>query len=204
MVKRKAGRPPGLKTLPELPTEMLAGKLEGKNIRAPIGQEVTIGRLSKDDKVRMAQGRQTSLDASFYERLPEYQDRQLFWENNINGAVEMWLQLGAELVQRQSKALKHYKGFTDRAASEWECVPVGSDDSGKTMMCYLLSLSKQEYYDLRIAPNRARNREITQALKRGKTQEQVMKEIQGIQTYAPVNPDGKSQGFDQTHETFDA
>ena len=64
-------------------TEDFAGKGEGKNVRAPIGEESDVNKLSHEDKVRMATGKQLRLDASFYERLPEYQGKQLFWERTF-------------------------------------------------------------------------------------------------------------------------
>lgn len=173
-----------------------------KDIRAPIGEEPDINKLSQEDKIRMATGKQRRLDSSFYERLPEYQDKQLFWENDLDGAVEKWLHLGAELVRRKSKSLKHFKGFTDRAASEWECVPVGSSDTGQPIMCYLLSMDAKEYHALRIAPKEARNNELLEALGMGKAQVEgkVMPTVHGIKTYAPNNPVGTERGFEQTHD----
>lgn len=173
-----------------------------KNIRAPIGEEPNINKLSQADKVRMATGKQLNLDASFYERLPEYQDMQLFYENNENGAVEKWLHLGAGLVPRRNKSLKEYKGFTDQATSEWECTPVGSDASGNPLLCYLLFMPAEEYKALRIDPKEKRNAEILDVLGMGKSQADgaVMSNVKGIKTYAPNNPVGDGKGFEQTHE----
>lgn len=178
------------------------GKNQDKNIRAPIGEEEDVNKLSQKDKIRMATGRQARLDVSFYERLPEYEGMQLFWENDINGAVETWLQLGAELVSRQTRSLKQFKGFTDQNTGEWECRPVGTDDSGKTMYAFLLFLPKEEYHELRIAPKDARNKEIMNALGAGKQQtDKIMGNVTGIKTYAPNNPVGDKRGFEQTHDT---
>lgn len=173
-----------------------------KNIRAPIGEESDINKLSQADKVRMATGKQLNLDASFYERLPEYQDMQLFYENDENGAVEKWLHLGAELVPRRNKSLKEFKGFTDQASSEWECTPVGTDATGKPMLCYLLFMPAEEYQVLRVDPKENRNAEVLEALGMGKSQAegQVMSNVKGLKTYAPNNPAGNKQGFEQTHD----
>lgn len=173
-----------------------------KNIRAPIGEEPDVNKLSQAEKVRMATGKQLNLDASFYERLPEYQGMQLFYENDENGAVEKWLHLGAELVPRRNKSLKEFKGFTDQATSEWECTPVGTDNTGKPMLCYLLFMPAEEYQALRVAPKEQRNEEILEALGMGKSQADgsVMSNVKGIKTYAPNNPVGKGQGFEQTHD----
>lgn len=182
--------------------EEILAKEGNKNIRAPIGEEADINKLSQEDKIRMATGRQKRLDSSFYERLPEYKDKQLFWENDVNGAVEKWLHLGAELVRRRSKSLKQFKGFTDNLSSEWECVPVGSDDTGRPIMCYLMFMDKDEYHALRIAPKESRNEELLDALGMGKAQveEKVMPHVHGIKTYAPNNPVGTGRGFEQTHD----
>lgn len=172
-----------------------------KNIRAPIGEEPNINKLSQADKVRMATGKQLNLDASFYERLAEYQDMQLFWENDDNGAVQKWLLLGAELVPRKNKSVKEFKGFTDQATSEWECTPVGANSSGNSMMCYLLFMPAEEYQALRIDPKENRNAEILDALGMGKSQaDTVMSNVKGIKTYAPNNPVGTGKGFEQTHD----
>lgn len=183
------------------PEAELRGKENDKNIRVPLGSEPAVNKLNQADKVRMATGKQLRLDASFYERLPEYKDMQLFWENDEDGAVERWLHLGAELVKRRSKSLKHFKGFTDRAESEWECTPVGSKDSGQPLICYLLFMPKEEYHTLRIAPKDVRNQEILDALKGGKAPDdaKVMSNVTGIKTYAPNLPTG-GKGFEQTHD----
>jgi len=178
------------------------GKKAEKNIRAPIGEEPDVNKLSQAEKVRMATGKQLNMDASFYERLPEYQGMQLFWENDENGAVERWLHLGAELVPRKNKSLKEFKGFTDQASSEWECVPVGANSSGGAMLAYLLFMPAEEYQALRVDPKEARNNEILDALGMGKSQAEgaVMSNVKGIKTYAPNNPTGNSRGFEQTHD----
>jgi hypothetical protein len=181
--------------------EEIQGKGADKNIRAPIGEEPDINKLSQPDKVRMAQGKQLNLDPAFYERLPEYQDMQLFYENDENGAVERWLHIGAELVPRRNKSMKTFKGFTDKATSEWECTPVGSDAHGNPMMCYLLFMPVEEYKALRIDPKEQRNAEILDTLGMGKSQAdgEVMSNVKGIKTYAPNNPIGGGKGFEQTY-----
>ena len=192
-------RPAGSKNAKK--TTDLRGKNQDKNIRPPIGEESAINKMSQSDKVRMATGKQMRLDATFYEQLPEYREMQLFWENDMDGAVERWLHLGAELVPRRNKSLKYFKGFTDRAESEWECVPVGSNDSGQPILCYLLFMLASDYQTLRIAPKEERNKEILKALGMGKSQtDAVMSNVEGIQTYAPNNPVGARQGFEQTHD----
>jgi hypothetical protein len=175
-------------------------KNANKNIRAPLGEETTVNQMSQSDKIRMATGKQARLDASFYARLPEYQGKQLFWENDIDGQVEKWLHLGAELVPRRSKSLKHFKGFTDRAESEWECVPTGGDGNGNQMLTYLLVMDAEDYQSLRIDPKNARNQEILDALGHGKSQtDQIMPNVKGLKTYAPNLPTG-GRGFDQEHD----
>ncbi len=178
------------------------GKNQDKNIREPVGEEADINKLSQSEKIRMATGKQLRLDASFYSRLPEYKDMTLFWEEDLNGAVERWLHIGAQLVPRKSKSLQSFKGFTDRPESEWECVPVGSDHAGRTLMNFLLFMPAEEYHALRVAPKEARNQEILDALGAGKSQneDRVMPGVSGIRTYAPNNPTGTGQGFEQTHE----
>ena len=196
--------PPETETPKEVITTQadLRGKGVDKNIRAPIGEEAETNKMSQSDKIRMATGKQLNLDPSFYERLPEYADMQLFYENDENGAVERWLHLGAELVPRRNKSLKEFKGFTDKATSEWECTPVGTDAAGKPMLCYLLFMPAKEYQALKVAPKEERNAEILGALGMGKSQAEgaVMPNVKGIKTYAPNNPVGEGRGFEQTHD----
>ncbi len=179
----------------------MSNKNANKNIRPPMGEETTENKLSQDEKVRMATGKQARLDASFYQRLSEYEDKQLFWENDIDGQVERWLHLGAELVPRRNKSLKHFKGFTDKAESQWECVPVGSDGTGGQLLAYLLFMDAEEYQTIRIDPKEARNAEINQALRAGQSQTDgaVMSNVKGLKTYAPNLPTGGT-GFEQTHD----
>jgi len=208
MSKKKTAKKQTLKTAgvesPDVAGENVGLQAKGaeKNVRAPIGEEPNINKLSQADKIRMATGKQLNLDASFYERLPEYQGMQLFYENDENGAVEKWLHLGAELVPRRNKSLKEFKGFTDQATREWECTPVGTDNTGKPMLCYLLFMPAEEYKTLRVNPKEQRNEEILEALGMGKSQADgaVMSNVKGIKTYAPNNPVGKGQGFEQTHD----
>jgi len=173
-----------------------------KEERSPVGQQKTALKMDMDEKVRIAIGQNTRLDASYYERQPEYKGMTFFWENDTNGAVERWLHIGASLTKRTSKILKKFKGFTDRSESEWECVPVGSDTTGQAMMAYLLYLPEEEYHALRIAPKEKRNREILDALGMGKAQvdSQVMPSTTGIKTYAPNNRVGTGKGFEQLHD----
>jgi len=206
--KGSTNKPKGIQTMStDVNTSSLQdagerGKELDKNVRAPIGGESSVNKMGQADKVRMAMGKQLRLDASYYERLPEYEDMQLFWENDTDGAVEKWLHLGAELVPRKNKSLKHFKGFTDRAESEWECVPVGSTDSGQQMLAYLLFMPATDYQTLRVDPKEARNSEILDALGMGKSQAEgsVMSNVKGIKTYAPNNPVGDGKGFEQTHD----
>ena len=181
--------------------EGLRGKENDKNVRAPIGEEAATNKMSHTDKGRMATGKQLNLDASFYERLLEYDGMKLFYENDENGAVEKSLHLCASLVPRRNKSLKEFKGFTDRASSDWECTPVGTDSAGKPLLCYLLFMPAEEYHALKVAPKEARNGEILDALGMGKSQTEgaVMSNVKGIKTYAPNLPTG-GKGFEQTHD----
>lgn len=193
-----------LKTMSNTHESEMRGKGQGKDVREPVGKEAASTALSQKEKVRMAMGAQTTIDSTFYENMPEYEGMQLFYENDEKGQVEKWLHLGAILIPRRSKSLQHFKGFTDRAESEWECVPVGKDGSGKTIMCYLLGLPIDEYHALRIAPKEQRNQEILNAMGMGKIREEdnIMSNVTGLKTYAPNNPVGNKRGFEQetTHD----
>lgn len=187
--RKKPGPKPGFKNA-------------NKDVRAPVGIEQDVNKLSQSEKVRLATGKQARLDASFYNRLPEYQGKTLFWENDQDGTVEKWLSLGAELVLRRSASGKIYKGFNDnRGVSEWECRPVGSDGRGGTLMAYLLVMTDEDYHALRIAPHDQRNQDVLDALGLGKANvdERVMPQVKGLKTYAPNLPTG-GRGFEQEHD----
>jgi hypothetical protein len=172
------------------------GKSENKNIRAAIGEETTVNKMSMPDKVRLATGRQARLDASFYQKLPQYQDMQLFWKSDKDGEVERWLHLGAELVPRLNKSLKNFKGFTDKEQGEWECVPVGGGE-----LNYLLFMPYEDYQALVVKPKEDRNQEILDAMGIGKADDGArnMPEVKGIKTYAPNLITG-GKGFEQVHD----
>lgn len=191
--RKKPGPKPGSKKK--------AVKNANKDIRQPVGMEESVHKMSESERIRLATGKQARLDASFYASMPEYRDKQLFWENDIDGQVEKWLHLGAELVPRRNKSLKHFEGFTDKSDSQWECVPTGADGNGGQMMTYLLFMDKDEYQRLRIDPKNARNKEITNQLGIGVSQADgpVMPNVKGLKTYAPNLPTG-GRGFEQEHD----
>ncbi len=164
--------------------------------RQPVGTPTK--SLDMAQKIRMAQGKQRRLDASYYENLPEYQNKSFMWINDMDGDVEKWLHLGAELVPRQNKSMRYYEGFTDRAASEWEMVPgVGSDDKGNTITAYLLMMDADLYHQLKIQPQADKNNHIRNAM--GVNIDSESKKLGGgLQTYSPNLPTG-GQGFQQIH-----
>lgn len=181
-------------------------KNANKNIRQPINEQTTVNKMTDAEKVRVATGKQSRLDASQYERMPEYADMRFFWCSTEDADVDKWLGLGAQPVPKQSKSTKVYKGLNDNTASEWEVVPgVGVDHAGNSVSNYLLMLPKDDYYKLRIQPKLDRNKAILEALGRGKITEEskAMPQVTGLKTYAPTLPEG-GQGLSQEQEhTFD-
>jgi hypothetical protein len=181
-------------------------KNSNKEIRQEVGDQTHVNKMTDAEKVRVAIGKQSRLDASQYLRDPENEGYTLFWCSTENGEVDKWLGLGAEPVRAKSKAAKVYKGLNDNIASEYACVPgVGVDEAGNAVTNYLLKLPEEEYEKLRIQPKLSRNHAILEALGVGRIEEEskTMPQVKGLKTYAPNLPDGGkglSQEQEQVHE----
>ncbi len=170
--------------------------------RTSIGAEV---EHKTNDKVRPVLGKSKRLDASFYQGLPEYADKTLFWCNELDGEMERWFEVGAEPVPKRTRATKTFKGINDNTSNEWEFKTVGSDEGGNPIRCYLLVMDAEEYHSVKIAPLIQRQKEISDAMGIGKADEQarVMPNVKGLRTYAPNLPDGGT-GLSVSHGSFEA
>lgn len=162
-------------------------KNANKNTRAPIGEQSSVNKMTDAEKTRVATGQQVRLDVEHYLRMPEYQDKVLFWASTDKGDVDRWLSLGAQPVPRRTKAAKVYKGINDRCDSEYEMVPSVSVIEGVAIDNYLLFMTKEDYQKFRVDPNMNRNAEIRRAMGIGKADEdaRVMPSVRGLKTYAP-------------------
>jgi len=177
-------------------------KEEGKDIRPEIGTQPDVNKMSEQDKVRAATGKQPVLDASHYQRLPEYKDKTLFWCSDENGEVDRWFSLGAQPVKRRSKSQIIYPGINDQGGtSEYEYKVVDKDKSGNPIKNYLLFMDKDEYHKYRIQPNIDKNETILRSMRAGQLNNDgaaVMPGVKGLKTYAPNA--GSGQGLELTHD----
>jgi len=157
-----------------------------KTTRAPIGEQSEINKMTDKEKARVAIGHTKRLDADHYLRMPEYQDKVLFWALS-NGEADKWLSLGAQPVPRKTKAGKVYKGINDRINSEWEIVPSVSVIEGTPIDAFLLFMTKEDYEMYRVNPVRNRNEEIREAMGIGVVDDdaRVMPSVKGLKSYAP-------------------
>lgn len=170
-------------------------KNENKDIRNPIGEETDSNKMSEDDKIRAATGKQRRLDCSHYQRMPEYQERQLFYAHDEHGELDTWLGLGAEPVARRSKSTKIWPGINDQGGTEWEYTVVDTDKSGNPIKAYLLHMDKDDYKKYKIQPKIDRNAEIEKRLNIGvanvEGNEMPGQHVKGLKTYAPQVGGGK-------------
>jgi len=184
-----------------------------KSVRAPIGEQSSVNKMTDAEKSRVAIKTSMRLDPDHYLRMPEYQDMQLFWASTDKGEVDKWLSLGAQPVPRKAKAATIYKGINDRCNSEYEMVPAVSVIEGIPIDNYLLFMTKEDYQKYRIDPKDARNAEIRKAMGIGKAnvagaegqEGAVMPGVKGLKTYAP-NVSQQSTGLEVMHgaePTFD-
>lgn len=177
-------------------------KQANKNIRAEIGTQPDVNKMSEKDKIRAATGKQPVLDPSYYLTLPEYKDKTLFYCSDEHGEVDRMLQLGAKPVPRRSKSTEIFKGINDEVSNEWEFKVVDKDKAGNPIRNYLLFMDKDEYHKYRIQPNIDKNETIMQSMRVGKlnSQERVMPGVTGLRTYAPKTTEGGENGLEITHD----
>ena len=170
--------------------------------RKPIGAEV---EHKTENKTRPDMGKRKRLDATFYQALPEYADKTLFFINDQDGDIERWFEVGAEPVPKRTRSTQTFKGINDNVSNEWEYKTVGTDDGGNPVRCYLLCMDSEEYHEVKIAPLLKRQREIESAMGMGKVDEsaKVMPNVKGLRTYSPNLPDGGS-GLSINHGSFEA
>lgn len=170
-------------------------KEKSKNIRPEVGSQDQTNKLSESEKIRLATGKQGTLDISHYLRMPEYQGMKFRWEHHNNGDVDKALDLGMQLVPRRKDRIRS-KGVNGESVSEWECKTVGSLD-GQPLVDYLLFMPDDEYTKYFIDPVTNRNLEIQTAMGRAEISGEDRAIGGGLKTYAAkINPDGiNNAGF---------
>ncbi|GAG23058.1 unnamed protein product [marine sediment metagenome] len=160
-------------------------KQQNKNIRAEVGTQPDVNKMSESDKVRAATGKQPVLDPSYYLTLPEYKDKTLFYCSDENGEVDRMLSLGARPVPRRSKSAEVFKGINDSVSNEWEFKVVDKDKAGNPIRNYLLFMDAAEYHKYRIQPNIDKNKTIMDSMGIGVLNNEgtVMPGVKGLRTY---------------------
>lgn len=180
-----------------------------RETRAPIGEQSSVNKMTDAERSRVAIGNSLRLDVAHYLRMPEYQDKTLFWASTDKGDVDKWISLGAQPVPRKSRAAKIYKGINDRGNSEYEMVPAVAVIEGVPIDNYLLFMTKEDYIKYRIDPKEQRNREIREAMGIGMadSEARTMPNVKGLKTYAPhVSAEHKGLEVKRgpAEQTFDA
>lgn len=141
---------------------------------------------------RIEIGHQLNLDASYY--VAKYDQATVFWENDLGGAVQKWIDAGAEPIPVESRTGKVYEGITDQTDSKWVRAVGGEEKVGGMYWVYLLMMEPAAYDRVKLAPIRARQKAIQDALHKGMDQSDSKS---GLKSYAPNLPTG-GVGFERT------
>jgi hypothetical protein len=152
-----------------------------KQMKAPVGEQEDVNKLSDDEKMRMATGRQGVLDAGHYMRMPEYRGMKWAWFHRNDGSLDRALDLGMNLTPVRTDRVQR-KGLGGEM-SEWACKAVGSIE-GKTELAYLCHMPADEYKKYFVDPGRARQSEIDTAMGLGVVSDSAKDAGGGLQTYA--------------------
>ncbi len=187
------------KTNPTLPTNTVAEKAEEADLATvedqfnavmgdglPDRKKINEGLPPHDTDVagRAPIGQPRNLDADPY--LQAYPDKKLMWVNQIGGDVDRWLNAGAEPVPRRT-ASRTFEGLTDQQESKWVRAVGGDDGTGNSFWVYLLMIDPAIYDHVALAPERARQKAIHDAMYAGRDQSDTKS---GLQSYAPNLPTG--------------
>lgn len=178
--------------------QLSGGKNENKNIQAPLGHEFNPHKMTNEQEIQAALGKQKNHDWDHYLRMPEYEGMELF--GCLQKDTDRWFSFGAEPVKRQSKARKVIPGINDGKDSEYESIVSGVDAFGNPEKTFLLYIPKEEYLRLKIQPQRNINLKVKQSYGIGRLNndgEAVLPGVKGIQTYAPNTGDGNT-GYSET------
>lgn len=168
----------------------------------PIGEQPDSNKttsldMSPAEQQQIAMGKSLRMDVSHYLRMPEYQDKTLFWASTEGGDLERWLSLGAQPVRRVNRAGRIFKGLNDHQNTEYEKVEnVSEGAGGRPVDNILLFLPDDDYERLRVEPNRNRNKEIARSMGMGHIPDGAnpnMPGVTGLRSYAPYVDSAKTQ-----------
>jgi len=173
-----------------------SGKNEDKGIRQPVE--------GADKSTRLEElGYRKRMDAGKYLAMEEFKGKTIFWENQLDGAIDFWLDNGAEPIPSRSKTGRTFKGLNDAGPSQWVRALAGTDEGGNAFYAYLLMMDPKDYDLVKHAPIRRRQEAIKAALTKGVSQsgdqEETMPGGGTISTYAANLPDG-GKGFSRSNE----
>ena len=157
----------------ELPERVSASEEHGQEEVNPLSFRRPLGEVRR-------------LDADYY--AAKYHNKKLAWVNDLDGDVERWIDAGAEPVPTENKSGRVFEGITDRATSQWVRAVAGTNGNGEVMYAYLLMMDPDVYDAEKLAPIRARQEAIEEALRGGK--DQSGGEGGELKTYAPHLPTG--------------
>ena len=162
-----------------------------QNVRAPIKED---GKTDKS--VRRKIGAQIKMDMQPY--IDQYPDKKLALINDRDGDVQRWLDAGGELIPAKIIGRKVYEGFNDKAASGYVRFPAGQEAGGETYFAYGIMMDPDLYDDYKLAPQRQRQEDIQNAMRRGVASESAQFEGGGgMKSYAPNLPTGEGQGYNE-------
>ena len=154
------------------------------------------GEQTDTQAIRRPIGQMKNLDADYY--VAKYPECKFIWENDIGGAVQRWIDYGAEPVEVENRSGRTFEGITDKSESKWVRAVGGDDGMGNHFWVYLLKCSPELYDDVKLKPVRDRQAAIQKALFGGRDQSGGKGGELG--TYAPNLPTG-DRGMSVSHET---
>jgi hypothetical protein len=163
------------------------------NVRQPIAD----GSPDATKNVRPKIGAQVKIDMDRY--VAEYPDMKLMVINDQDGDVQRWLDAGAEPIKAQIKGRKIYEGLNDRSENDWVKFVVGQNPDGSAMMAYGLMMDPDAYDAYKLAPARARQDNIKNAMYQGQSSE-TPESLEGggnVGSYAPNLPTGEGKGYNE-------
>ena len=163
-------------------------KNKDKNVRIPIE-----GEANQNPKaIRPSLSRNMKLDSSFYEA--EAPDMTHMKINDLDDAVQWWIDRGAVPVERKSEKRRIYKGLSNKGDSEYVTWNGGVDD-GTPYRVWLLRIDPEKYNYYKTAPQEVRQKDIRDSMYRN-----IGKDPTGGTdnvTYAPHLPVGDGVGFNE-------
>lgn len=173
--------------------KQMGEKEADKNVRQPIGEQDDVNKISDDEKMCMATGRQGILDFSYYTKLPQYEKMAWRLVSDADGDLDKCLDLGMKLTELRKNRTARQQVEKDDRVSEWVRKAVGAI-GGVTEFLYLCHMPEDEYHTYFIQPNRDRQALINNAIGMGKTDAvtEGIAQIKGgdIPTYAAKIEEG--------------